>query len=474
MESVNKKRRVSFNTYLQGIENSSDDGSETGGIEVYDESPNSGEREVIHASSKNSQINDNEISRNRSRQNENETSAERSANQTNRTSQQINERSIERNDTTRNDNESNSRRVDESEIENGNGLAERDTSLQIDDESIFNETHQNGTHFTPFDIEASEERGYFVADEDYEEAKTGCQFNCVPKLEKWKEVEYDKIDIIIGCSRNRLWLDAKKEISMIKNNIDHLVIRGVDEILLQDNSLKVYKFLFGTNSNLYRVFEQHLGISPTQYLLFLRSFFLSCKNKQSVDALYTTFDINKEYYLDANTYNRLWRDIGDLSGSLATDVFWQDVETVVNKCMRCLFFDNSVDSHHTVAVDDDKLHYAYTRSSRFEGLKCCHHAKDARRGFTVHTAAYPASQVPIGAYFQREGESVQATYKRMMKKMFGNNGGDVMPNLGNVTLASDRGYWMPQFLFKDMLEAGANVEGTVKRVSTFFCFVLFC
>ena len=43
-----------------------------------------------------------------------------------------------------------------------------------------------------------------------------------------------------------------------------------------------------------------------------------------------------------------------------------------------------------------------------------------------------------------------------------------MPCLRGVTLASDRGYWEKTILFGQMLEAGADVIGTVKRVS-FFC-----
>ena len=50
-----------------------------------------------------------------------------------------------------------------------------------------------------------------------------------------------------------------------------------------------------------------------------------------------------------------------------------------------------------------------------------------------------------------------------MKKLFGGNYGDGMPNLSNVTLASDRGYWSVALLFGFLLRAGANVIGTVKR-----------
>ena len=52
--------------------------------------------------------------------------------------------------------------------------------------------------------------------------------------------------------------------------------------------------------------------------------------------------------------------------------------------------------------------------------------------------------------------------------MFGNNDSDILPDFQSVTLASDRGYWMPKFLFNNLLEAGVNIVGTVKCVSNLF------
>ena len=43
-----------------------------------------------------------------------------------------------------------------------------------------------------------------------------------------------------------------------------------------------------------------------------------------------------------------------------------------------------------------------------------------------------------------------------------------LPKLRGVTLASNRGYWEKQLLFEQMLEAGADVIGTVKQVCIFF------
>ena len=45
--------------------------------------------------------------------------------------------------------------------------------------------------------------------------------------------------------------------------------------------------------------------------------------------------------------------------------------------------------------------------------------------------------------------------------------GDGLPNLNNVTFASDRGYWTASLLFLYVLAAGADVIGTIKRCAWF-------
>ena len=332
---------------------------------------------------------------------------------------------------------------------------------------------------SPFDIEnVNNDDSEFWWDDDWEEAISGGKFSSVPQLANWEEIDISEetINITVGGSRRRLWAYAVEEISTIKDNVANLPARIHEHNWVPNNLGKLYNFLFGTNSELFRIFHTFLGINKITYLKFIRTFFLSCKNNQGVAALHSMFDINTSYYMDIGEYNKLWNEISSLSGTLGSLSFWQAIEEVVNNSICQLVFptsSSSTSNPYLIAIDDDKVHFAWGNNSQTNGLKRCHHAKDNRRGFTVHTAAFPASQIPIGAFFQRDRESVQVTYIRMLKRMFG-NGSDVLPDLRNVTLASDRGYWMPRFLFEELLEAGANIEGTVKRVS-FICFVcLFC
>ena len=74
-------------------------------------------------------------------------------------------------------------------------------------------------------------------------------------------------------------------------------------------------------------------------------------------------------------------------------------------------------------------------------------------------------------FFQRFGESVQDTYIQTMKDLFGSGAGR-FPKLLGVTLASDRGYWEKGLLFDQMMEGGADIIGTVKRVRMVGCCVI--
>ena len=102
------------------------------------------------------------------------------------------------------------------------------------------------------------------------------------------------------------------------------------------------------------------------------------------------------------------------------------------------------------------------------GLSQQHHVKENKKGLTLHTCAFSATCVPVAVSFQRFGESVQDTYTRTMRDLFGAGQGGVV-KLPGVTLASDRGYWEKGLLFQEMMEGGAEIIGTVKRVSFVDC-----
>ena len=162
-------------------------------------------------------------------------------------------------------------------------------------------------------------------------------------------------------------------------------------------------------------------------------------------------------------YTKIWAKIRDQEGSLKELHFWKIIESAANQQLKQLFLSNDENFSYLFGYDDDKIHFDYSSKTNFSGLSPQHHVKDNRKGLTLHTCAFSATCVPVTVHFQRIGESVQDTYRRTIQEIFGNATGEV--NLENVTMASDRGYWEKTLLFDDILNSGANVVGTVKRVS---------
>ena len=288
-----------------------------------------------------------------------------------------------------------------------------------------------------------------------------------PKLSQWKEEKPQEASVIvtIAKARRRLWAKAKEEIRIMKKNITDLPIIHDPT---RSEIHKVFLFLFGPNGALCDTFCRELtGLEKKDYLRFLITYFTSCQNQMSLPLLHFSKVVNSEMLMEVDVYNLLWARIGALSGTRRKQAFWMSLEETTNSNLKCLFMsaDDSVGDTYLIGLDDDKVHFNYRHSTDMNGLKNAVHVKDNRRGFTLHTAALSATCVPLSVMFQREQESVQATYMRILKYLFGNERGEAAPDLRGVTLASDRGYWKPGLVFDNVLECGGNIEGTVQRVS---------
>ena len=294
----------------------------------------------------------------------------------------------------------------------------------------------------------------------------------VPPLAQWKEDELFSPHLItVGKGKRNIWAQAQKEAAMVKQNIIELELPSDVAGIAASHLFKVYQTLFGTSSQLYEVFHRYLKISTVDYLQFLSTYFISCKNQQSAANLHASAEINSDMLMPLSAYTGYWTAIRDIESNRRQREFWDLVEEAVNQQLRLLFISPKKTFPYLLGFDDDKLHFEYSAKSNMQGLSRQHHQKDARKGLTLHTCAYSATCVPLTVSFQRMGESVQDTYYRTMQEIFG-AGTSGLPNLRGVVLASDRGYWERMILFGQMLEAGADIIGTVKRVS-FCCVVLF-
>ena len=225
------------------------------------------------------------------------------------------------------------------------------------------------------------------------------------------------------------WEIEIEEIALHRKNVAALVCPGATTPVD-----KVYRFLFGSGSKLQELFSEKLGLTAQEYLVFLITYLKSCRYKMSVPNLRDSDDHIKTL-MPPKEYNAIWKKIATMDRHAHGESFWQEVEEVLNNCYTKLFM--AGDSHddvtgideagaafkYVVGVDDDKVHYNYSQSTKTDGLKKGHHAKDNRHGFTAHTACHSATAGPLNVSFQRSEETVRATTDRMITAMFGKHTG---------------------------------------------------
>lgn len=230
-----------------------------------------------------------------------------------------------------------------------------------------------------------------------------------PTPSQWKEEpETALLVLMVAKAQRRLWARGMEEIKMIHHNLDDLVLSGTDNNILENHAwgkpFKAFKFLFGPESSLCELLCRELtGMTKKIYLQFIMTFFLSCQNQMNLALLEASPFINSSMLLDKNTYNRIWVEIGSFGGTRRQSPLWMSIETLVNKNLKALFLPGIVDESKMqllMGLDDDKVYFNHQHSSVMMGLKATHHAKDNRKGMTLHTLAYSSMCCPVTVMFQ--------------------------------------------------------------------------
>ena len=283
-----------------------------------------------------------------------------------------------------------------------------------------------------------------------------------PEPSEWKADEdgndHYGITVTVDKARRFLWKSAKTEIGIVRESWGDETDPSFDDLASK---------IFGPNSKLFHLLKEELGDTTMTYEVFCRflaTFYTGSMVSQPVPMLYDVnlFDTNglmnsKEEYI------RIYRQMETLGAGEDDDTLWMKVEDCFNNLMKKTFLSRRGNNDLSVALDDDKHHFNYSKNSDTYGLKRCRHVKDNRLGHTCHTAGLSGSGLPLCAMFQREGESTTDKYQVMMKKMFGSRSGNASPNLQGISLHSDRGYWTACLVFDTLLRWGADINGTVAR-----------
>ena len=95
------------------------------------------------------------------------------------------------------------------------------------------------------------------------------------------------------------------------------------------------------------------------------------------------------------------------------------------------------------------------------GIKYTTHVKPNRKGIVAHTAVSSTAQIPLGIAFEQKKDNALSCFKRILNFLFNRTGGENMPDLQNVLVASDRGYMIPALVFQFLLNCGCLIVGTI-------------
>jgi hypothetical protein len=262
------------------------------------------------------------------------------------------------------------------------------------------------------------DENYWISDEQVEEMTAdGGEF---PTAADWKDDAPDVITsttVSIDKARRHLWKQAKTEIGIIRT-------------VWEENHPSFDKLasrIFGPKSKLFQLLEEELSLTYEQYCRFLATFFAASSRSSPASRLLEDIRFNSTGMMEKNKYHQIIKKIevhrcGDES-------LWMQLEDIFNSLAKKHFLSKRDDEELYVALDDDKHHFNYSKSSDTYGLKRCRHIKDNRFGHTAHTAGLSATGFPLCVMFEREDEAQSQVYERMCKKMFGGRTGNGDPDL---------------------------------------------
>jgi hypothetical protein len=297
-----------------------------------------------------------------------------------------------------------------------------------------------------------EDDGYWISEEQQKEMFRPGEY---PKATDWKDVPLDEnmhdIVVTIDKARRQIWNQGRTEIGILR--------KKWGEPSPAFNTLA--ERTFGRKSRLFHLMIEELDLSFPTYCRWLASFFAACSRKQSVTQLLNDKRFDSTGFLNSTDNLNIFCRIESLS--VGGETLWMKIERVFNIEMKDSFLSVRGTSKLTIALDDDKQPFNYSKNAHTYGLQRCRHIQKNRFGHTAHTAGLSATGIILCVMFQREGESLTQVYERMTKSMFGDQGGNGDPDLHGITFCSDRGYWTPVLVFEMLLRWGADIVGTVAR-----------
>jgi hypothetical protein len=295
-----------------------------------------------------------------------------------------------------------------------------------------------------------------------------------PKVSEWKEHQDNgtECSLHFDAAKLQMWEAGKAEFKHI--------FERTSELLSQTNAtgplnLQLFDLFFDVNSEIYGIFHRRLVLQYQEFWRFLVVFFTAALfSGHSTTRIYAQ-NIKLGLILSQHRYKEIWNQIanqnlvisnGKRSAPPGTEPFWAEIQTALNKTLSKIFVQGyNLDNMMLLTFDDDKVHYAAASAARSDNLKFTKHVRDNRNGYVANTGVLTVSGAPIGIEFEwQDGDTTSLATERLTRQQLRpTNQSARAPNLRNVQVAADRGYWTARFMYDFVLASGADILSTQKR-----------
>jgi hypothetical protein len=346
--------------------------------------------------------------------------------------------------------------LDESEEENDDGV-------WFGDDDYFDRIGNDEENIPPElqEIGQSHDIDYWLSKDEIYELQRAYRDPGAPKVRDWK-IDDSAITITVNKSRRTLWEQAKREVEIFRANLKH---QGQP-----DNVETLFLKLFGPMSRTAFFFMRQLNTNFRNYSRFLATFFLTAQLRCSINTLCENPVIKSsplfKKLMDEKEYKGIWRKLKEPLADEQQQL-WMEYEDCFNADMKELFLPRTREAArnfvYRLALDDDKLYYAFGIHTDTKGAKRKRHTQANVNGFTNHVCALAALAIPIRSGIERERDTGDTCYKRLLIGLFGDRTGDGKPDLQRKEFDSDRGYWTAA-LVAWVLACGGDIGGTLKRM----------
>ena len=302
-----------------------------------------------------------------------------------------------------------------------------------------------------------------------------------PASDKWDDwLSSDHpATITMDSAKAAQWKLAKDEVRQVKTSFCRYLFENGDssmEDIGEDYTPtieEIVNVIIGPQSECGEFLMKELNLDEETYLRFFCTFCIQSAYQVSVAQLFHTDSLLKEHAtMKKDEYVKVWETMAtkrrlhdsNISNSRRQVPIWQKFEGKVNDVLREITVTDRT-GKISIALDDDKI-WLNLKSAPMQdlfNLKFSRHVKPNRNGLTCHTAVTSSILFPMGACFERAKDTTLGCFTRLLNSMFGQGGEQA--NLRNVHIHSDRGYMLPAVVFEFLLNAGAELVGTIKRMS---------